>query len=109
MLITEIIDIDRFKKLDHLKAYSGLIPTTDSTGERDRAKGITKRRNIFLRHVLIEASWVAIRKDPALLQYYSKACLRMKGQQAIVRVAKKLLSRIRYVWKTGHPYECSKN
>jgi len=108
-LYTEIIDINRFKKLDHLKAYSGLIPTTDSTGERDRAKGITKRRNVFLRHVLIEASWVAIRKDPALLQYYSKACFRMKGQQAIVRVAKKLLSRIRYVWKTGNPYECSIN
>ena len=54
--------------------------------------------------MLIEAAWVAVRKDLALLQSYNKLITRMTEQDAIIRIAVRLLSRIRYVWKNDYPY-----
>ena len=104
ILYTEIMDIRRFKSLDHLKSYAGLVPSTHSSGERDSIRGLTKRRNSHLRYVLIEAAWVAIRKDTVLLHTYNKLTGKMKKQEAIIRIARKLLSRIRYVWMNDCPY-----
>ena len=104
ILYTEIMDIHRFKNLDRLKAYAGLVPSIHSTGETDGIRGLTKRRNSYLRHILIEAAWVAIRKDTVLLQSYHQLTRKMQKQEAIIRIASKLLSRIRYVWMNDCPY-----
>jgi|GEM_PF-2995503 len=45
-----------------------------------------------------------LQQDRALPQSYNKLITRMKKQEAIVRIATKLLSRIRYVWKNNCPY-----
>ncbi len=103
-LYTEIMDMNRFRNLDHIKSYVGLVPSTYTSGENSRDQSITNRRNKYLRYVLIEAAWVAIRKDPVLLESYNKLIVRMKKQQAIIRVARKLLNRIRYVWLNNRPY-----
>jgi transposase len=104
ILYTEIMDIHRFKNLNHLKSYAGLVPSIHSSGETDRTGGLTHRRNSHLRYVLIESAWVAIRKDPVLLQTYHRLSKRMQKQEAIIRIASKLLSRIRYVWMNDCPY-----
>lgn len=96
-LLTELGDIRRFKTLDRLSSYVGLIPSTNSSGEKERTGRITRRSNKILRSVLIESSWVAIRHDSAMLLSYNKLIKRMNANEAIVRIAKKLLSRIRYV------------
>ncbi len=102
---SEIIDMARFKTLDHLKSYVGLVPSVRSSGDTEHVWGLTFRRNRFLKYVIIEAAWVAIRKDPALLACYNKLISRMKAQSAIIRIAKKLLGRIRYVWLNNVPYK----
>lgn len=104
VIYTEIMDIHRFRTLDHLKSYAGLVPSTWSSGETDRVRGLTHRRNSQLKYVLIETTWVAIRKDPVLLQKYHQLTQRMTKQEAIVRIASKLLNRVRYVWKNDSPY-----
>ena len=104
-LLTELIDINRFSTFDHLKAYAGVIPSCHDTGETHKDKGVTKRRNRYLRYILIESSWVAIRKDPELFSAYLRYSARMKPQEAIIRIAKKLLKRIYCVWKENRPYE----
>jgi transposase len=104
-LLTEIIDVHRFNGLDHLASYVGLVPGEDSSGDRERISGITPRCNRHLRRMLIEASWVAVRKDPALLQSFTRLTRRMCKTRAIIRIARKLLNRIRYVLKSGKPYE----
>ncbi len=106
-LLTEIVDINRFKNLDHLASYVGLIPGEDSSGEQERNTGISHRRNAHLRSMLIECSWVAAREDPALLMAFSKLSKRMVKNRAIVRIARKLLNRIRYVLKHQESYETS--
>ncbi|MDW3195854.1 MAG: IS110 family transposase [Cytophagales bacterium] len=103
-LISELEDIKRFGNLDHLCAYVGLIPTTHSSGEHDRVGHITPRSNRGLRSMLIESAWVAVRHDPALMLCYQKLIGRMPPSKAIIRIAKKLLSRIKYVLKNNETY-----
>ncbi len=90
--------------LDKLCSYVGLIPDTNSSGETEQKTGITKRRNAQLRGILIESAWVAVRKDPALLMTFNTLCRKMPKNNAIVRIARKLLNRIRYVLKNQQEY-----
>ncbi len=105
VLLTEMVDINRFKGLDHLANFVGLVPGEDSSGEQERNTGISRRRNAYLRALLIECSWIAVRKDPALLMAFGKLTQRMPKNRAIVRIARKLLNRIRYVLKNQESYE----
>ena len=97
-LYSEIIDMNRFASLDHLKSFAGLVPSIASSDEKTVQKGLTFRRNPHVKHVIIEAAWIAVRKDPAMTMTFNKLCERMPKQQAIIRIAKKLLNRLRYVW-----------
>lgn len=101
---TEIDDISRFKNLDNLCSYIGLVPMTNSSGEFDSVGHITKRQNKVLRSMIVESSWVAIRNDPALMLAYQKLIVRMKPTKAIIRIPKKMINRIRYVLKNQTPY-----
>jgi transposase len=97
-LYTELVDIHRFSSLDHLCGFIGLVPSTHSSGTKEITCGMSNRQNRFLRRIIIEAAWVAVRKDPALTAAYNTLIRRMSKQRAIVRIAKKLTNRIRYVW-----------
>ena len=66
-ILTEIEDIRRFNNLDELCSYIGLVPSTNSSGEKERVGEITKRGNKFLKGAIVESAWMAIRKDPILL------------------------------------------
>lgn len=103
-LLTELYDINRFKTLDKLCSYVGLIPNTNSSGETDHKTGMTGRKNAQLRGILIESAWTAVRKDPALLMAFNELCKHMTKTKAIVRIARKLLNRIRYVLKNQQEY-----
>jgi transposase len=103
-LITELGDINRFPHIDHLSSFVGLIPRVKQSGETTYTGGITFRCNSYLRTLLIESSWQAIRQDPALMQYYHEHLINNKGQKVIIKVARKLLNRIRYVMKNRQPY-----
>lgn len=103
-IFTEIIDINRFRDIDHLKSYVGLSPAVYSSGEKERVLGLSWRYNRYLRSVLIEAAWVAIRKDPELRTRFLVLSRRMPKSKAIIRIANNLLSRISRVWSTGSPY-----
>ena len=103
-IIGEIKDMSRFRTIRQLSSYVGLMPMTRSSGETERIGGITYRCNPYLRTMLIESSWQAIRKDPALLLYYKGHIKRGNGKRAIVKVARKLLNRIKYVLDNKQPY-----
>lgn len=106
-LLTELIDIHRFESMDHLASYAGLAPGSYSSGEREIETGITHRRNAFLRHILIESAWTAVRHDEELFKAFETLSRRMPKQKAIVRIARKLLSRIRFVLRREMPYTLS--
>jgi hypothetical protein len=62
------------------------------------------RHNQYLRPLLIEAAWTAVRKDPALTLRFNELCRTMSKQMAIIRIAKKLLRRIFHLWKQQDRY-----
>ena len=103
-IITELEDIQRFKNIDKLCAYVGIVPSTSSSGEKEKVGSITKRSNRQLRNMLIESAWIAIRHDPALMMKYGELKQRMEGSKAIVKIARKLLNRIKHVLVTKEPY-----
>ncbi|MCK4664401.1 MAG: IS110 family transposase [Bacteroidales bacterium] len=105
IILTELENIIRFKNLDKLSSCVGLIPTTNSTGDNDKVGDLTCRSNKYLRSIIVESSWIAVRIDPALMMVYTNLCKRMKPSEAIIRIAKKLLNRIRYVLKNKLEYE----
>lgn len=102
-LLAEVGDISRFRGIDRLSAYVGLVPALHSSGARTYTKGLTRRSKSLLRSYLIEAAWVAAKKDPALMQYYQerKGC---DHRKLIIKLAAKTLSRIYHVIKSGDPY-----
>jgi len=104
-IITELENIERFGSLDKLCSYVGLVPRTNSSGDNEKIGKITPRSNRQLRSMLIESAWIAIRQDPALMMRYSELCQRMEPNKAIIKIAKKLLSRIKHVLKNNEPYE----
>lgn len=104
ILLTELCELARFATLDHLASYVGLIPNTKASGETEHVGNLTHRRNAQLRAVLIEAAWTASRKDPVLLLAFNEYCKRMRKTRAIVKIARKLLNRIRYVLKNQVEY-----
>jgi len=104
VLLTEIGDINRFKRIDELCSYCGIVPNCHSSGESENIGSLSRRGNSAIKKMLIECAWIAVKKDPALLQYYKLQLVRMTGQKAIIKVARKLLSRIRYVLMTQNEY-----
>ena len=100
----ELVDMDRFSRADRLAGFVGLVPSVSSSGTTEHVRGLTKRRNRYLRYLIIEAAWRAIRKDEALLYSFNQLTKRMKKQEAIIRIARKLLNRLRSVWRKEVPY-----
>jgi transposase len=97
ILLTEIGDIRRFKKFKSLCCYFGLVPNLRNSGETTHVGRMTKRGNTYLKYILIECAWTAMRKDPALLMYYKSIVVHTEPNKAIVKVARKLLNRIRAI------------
>jgi transposase len=97
IILTELGSLRIYKKLDNICSYVGLCSDEHSSGDRERKTGITKRGNKILKKSIIESSWVAVRKDPALLLAFKNYIKGTKKTKAIVKIARKLLNRIRYV------------
>lgn len=104
-LFTEIIDMKRFSNIEKLASYVGLVPSISASGQTEKIRGLTVRKNKYLRYLLIESSWIAIKQDEALFEYYCNLSKRMNKKRAIISVARKLLNRIRHVWLTNEEYQ----
>ena len=105
LFLLEVGDIRRFKGFDQLNNLIGFYPGSNSSGEKDINTGISKRRHKELRTMLVEAAWQAVRQDPAMLDAYEQLTKKMKGNKAIIRIARKLLRRMRAVLISGVEYQ----
>jgi transposase len=57
VLLAEVVDFARFRRPRELMAYLGLVPSEDSSGDRQRRGALTKAGNSHARRVLVEAAW----------------------------------------------------
>jgi transposase len=100
----EIDDIERFISAQKLCSYSGLVPSTYSSGGKTYQGKITKQGNRWLRWAMIEAAQQASRIDPWLSGVYERIATKGK-KKARVAIARKLLELVWRIWKEKRPYE----
>jgi transposase len=102
--LTEMETIERFKNTDHFAAYVGLVPNRHNSGDVKNDGEMTFRGKTILKKSIIESAWTAARKDPALSLAYNQYVQRMKPNNAIIRIARKLLNRIYFVIENKKEY-----
>lgn len=102
---TEVGDTSRFNNIDQLCNYIGLVPSLHGSGDTQHVGNLSPRKSTHIMAVLIESAWSAVGKDPVLMHAYHKLCRRMKGQEAIIRIARRLVARMRYVLLNRTQYE----
>ena len=103
-ILSEVDDITRFKDASCFASYIGIVPMCHSSGAHDGIGDITVRRHAKLRWLIVEAAWVASRKDPVLSAAYVEYCRKMKPSKAIIKIARRLVNRIYFVMKHQQPY-----
>ena len=108
-LLSRVGDPSGLRHVRELGAFAGLVSSEYSTGEDHNRGEITHMGDRILRSLLIEAAWVAIRKDPELHKFYyrikAKHTPKAAANKAIVAVARKLTMRVYRVLKDQRPYE----
>lgn len=91
-----------------LGSFAGAVPTEHSTGDTVHKGHITRMGDKTLRDLLIEAAWVAIRKDSELNFFFNRIKRnhhpKIGSRVAIVAVARKLTQRIYKVLKEQRKY-----
>lgn len=99
-------NLERFANLAAFRAYTGLVPREDSSGESRRRGKISKAGPSVLRWALYLAADVARQWDPELADLYRRLMVE-RGRhhtQALCAVASHLVGRIWAVAREGRPY-----
>jgi len=104
ILLTELSPITRFKTFDQLNKYVGFLPSIKGSGEKEIVGRLTIRGHKRIKEKLIESAWILIRKDPAMMLKFEQLTKRMEKNKAIIRIARKLLNRIRRILITKELY-----
>lgn len=109
LIIAEVDDIGRFRKMKQFVSYTGLVPGRDRSADIDKPKKIHKRGSKWLRWALVEAAIPATRGNLALKNLYDRVC-KKKGAKAgpnvaKVAVARKLAEIVYRVLVEERPYE----
>jgi transposase len=103
--LAQISDIRRFERLDDLCDYIGLVPMMHGSGDKMYTGKLINRGRKELKIMIIEAAWEAVRLDPALMVKFNELARRMNKNKAIIRIARKLVSRMRFVLMAQEPYK----
>ena len=104
MLSNELGDLRQFSSAKKLSSFVGLTPTEHSSGESIRRGHITRQGSARLRGILNQVSWVAIKRDSFLRDYYDRLKVRCGAKKAIVAVSHKLLCRMHHMFKFQEEY-----
>ena len=108
VILAECGDLRRFNNEKQFSSYIGLVPGIYNSGGTEKCLGITPRSRSQLRSYLVEAAWVAIRKDIEMQNYYRKHHGK-NVKSVIVKVAHKMARRILSVIKTEVAYRINRN
>jgi len=105
-LVAFVGNIKRFSTPEKLVAYIGLDVRVHQSGTSIHGKGfITKRGNVFLRHVLWNAAFIARQHNPELGAYHRKKLSEGKHYFSVMcAVERKLIHLVFAVWTRGTPY-----
>jgi transposase len=103
IIVLEIDDIDRFPDPKHLHSYSGLVPSTHSSGDL-HYHGKLIKGNRWLRWAFIEGAHTSVRVSPYFRNHYNRVKRNAGTQAASVSSARKLATVAYKILKDKRPY-----
>ena len=94
----EVDDITRFREAKKFASYTGLVPSTYASGERQVHGRLTKQGNKWLRWAFIEAVPPALCTSAFLRRYYDQRKARLGPKEARTATARKLAELVWTIW-----------
>jgi transposase len=107
-LANELEDMKHFPNEKQLFSFTGLTPSEHSSGEYKRLGHISRQGRSVLRKTLIQASWIAINKDPSLQIIYERVARTAGKKRAVIGIARRLVGRIRSCFNANTVYHIQK-
>jgi transposase len=99
-------DPGRFRNSRTAAAYTGLVPTERSSGERRRRGHITKQGSSELRRVWIQAAQAALRMRNHPLKAWAQRLIYRRGRAiAVVALARRMFRWAFAMWKYGKRFD----
>lgn len=104
VVLSEIGDIERFRSNKRVVAYAGLAPGHRESAGHKKDLGITKEGSRLLRWALVQTAWRTLRCSLRWRSVYENLKKRRGSKRAIVAVARRLLTVMVALWRTGQRY-----
>lgn len=105
-------EFSRFASAKQVRAYLGLVPKEDSSGERKLRGHITKAGNSRMRSLLVEVGWSILSSKKAEVQglkQWALAVAARRGKRvAVVALARKLAGILYAMWRDGTEFDPSR-
>jgi transposase len=102
-------EFSRFASAKQVRAYLGLVPKEDSSGERKLRGHITKAGNSRVRSLLVEVGWLILYSKKAEVQGLRQWALRIAARRgkrvAVVALARKLAGVLYAMWRDGTQFD----
>jgi transposase len=103
-LLAEIGDFARFHDRKAIVRYVGLNPRTFESADTQRGGRLSKAGPPDVRWVLQQASWTAIREDPAIRKLWQRIAKRAGNKAAAVAVARHMLMWMWTMARANQPF-----
>lgn len=107
--VAALDDVARFHNAHQVEAYLGLVPSEYSSGDRRLRGRITKRGDVRMRWLLVEAGWRILRStnpDVAGLKAWGERVARRRSKRiAVVALARRIAGILYAMWRDEQAYQ----
>jgi len=93
-IIGVIGNINDFASPSRLASYFGIVPKVRISNSKQKASRITKAGNRLGRSTLVQCTWIAIKYNEELREYYDRLNKTKPSKKAVVATARKLLTEV---------------
>ena len=98
---------ERFARGKQIGTYVGMVPSEDSSGDKQRLGHISKQGSSLLRYLLVEAAQAATRFNPHWRRRYLHLAMRRHKSIAKVAMGRRMAIRLYWMWRNGCAYSPS--